>query len=460
MAAHSGSDRGGVRPAQTARELAQRVLVRVCDKGAFASRALDAELSRSRLNERDAALATEIVYGTLRVLPALDAAYGAFLRKPPEALDELTRAVLRSASYQLLHLSRVPPHAVVDESVTLLRTQRGQSLAGLANAVLRRVAAQRPAEPAPPARLIAPPWVRAAIEPSLGPERTEALLSARALPPPLGLRVRLGLDRDALHAELTNERPDARIELGALSERCLLAQRLGDVRKLPAYARGAITVQEEGSQLIARALGVEAGERIADLCAGHGGKTTFFAERVGDTGSVLAVDLDERKLERIAPELERLGLPQARVETRAIDLSAGAGGLQAKFDRVLIDAACSGLGTLHRRPDLLLRLGPEDPARLAELQLAMLRNAAKLVRAGGVLLYAVCSPAHVEAAHVLERFEREVEGFERAWLTLPELPELTPDRDGVVRIGPFWGASEPASRESPDAYQLARFRRK
>jgi 16S rRNA (cytosine967-C5)-methyltransferase len=449
-----------VKPAQTARELAQRVLVRVCDKGAFASRALDAELSRSRLNERDAALATEIVYGTLRVLPALDAAYGAFLRKPPDALDGTTRAVLRSASYQLLHLSRVPPHAVVDESVSLLRALRGASLAGLANAVLRRVAAQRPAEPAPPARLLAPPWVRAAIEPSLGPERTEALLSARALPPPLGLRVQLGLDRAQLVAELVNERIDSRVELGVWSERCLLAQRLGDVRKLDAYVRGAITVQEEGSQLIAAALGVEPGERIADLCAGHGGKTTFFAERVGEQGSVLAVDLDERKLERIAPELQRLGLRRERVETRAIDLSAGVGGLNATFDRVLIDAACTGMGTLHRRPDLLLRLQPDDPSRLAELQLSMLRNAAKLVRPGGVLLYAVCSPAHDEGGLVIERFEREAVEFERDFRALPDALEIAPDADGIVRIGPFLGASERASHESPDAYQLARFRRK
>jgi 16S rRNA (cytosine967-C5)-methyltransferase len=273
------------------------------------------------------------------------------------------------------------------------------------------------------------------------------------------LRVRLGLDRAQLLAELSRERPDARLTPGALSERCILAQRLGDVRKLPAHARGAITVQEEGSQLIARVLGTEPGERVADLCAGHGGKTTFIAERIGEAGSVLAVDLDERKLERIAPELARLGIG-ARVETRAIDLSAGTGGLDASFDRVLIDAACSGLGTLHRRPDLLLRLTPEDPARLAALQLAMLRNAAKLVRPGGVLLYAVCSPAHAEAASVIERFERDAPLFERVWLALPELPELAPDADGIVRIGPFWAASAHAARESPDAYQLARFRRK
>lgn len=450
---------GSSRPSRSARELAARVIFRVAEKGAFASRALDAELSRSRLNERDAALATEIVYGTLRVLPALDASYGAFLRVAADKLDTITRAVLRTASYQLCHLSRVPPHAVVDESVAIVSAVRGPKLGGLVNAVLRRVAERRPEHPAPPAYVIVPDWVHDELIASLGESRTRALLEARQLPPPTGLRVRQGLDRAEVASALAQALPSARIELGRLSDRALLVWRAGDLRKLPAFVAGALTVQEEGSQWIASYLDVQPGDHVADLCAGHGGKTTYFAERVGERGSVVAVDLDERKLEQIGPELERLSLSRARVETRAIDLSRGTGGLGPTFDRVLLDAACTGLGTLHRRPDLLLRVTQHDPARLFELQRAMLANAAKLVRPGGVLIYSVCSPTRQEAREVAASFEAQVPGFVREPRSSSSEAELAPDEDGVIRIGPWADLSPQTHRDSPDAYQLVRFRR-
>jgi 16S rRNA (cytosine967-C5)-methyltransferase len=474
MAKDPGSDHSAVagRPSRSARELAARVVFRVAEKGAFASRALDAELSRSQLNERDGALATEIVYGTLRVLPALDACYGAFLRSSPDALDPVTRAVLRTASYQLQHLSRVPPHAVVDESVALVSQMRGPKLGGLVNAVLRKVAQARPAQPAQPSQVVVPPWVHRELLASLGEARTSALLDARQLPPPIGLRVRADLDREAVMRAIAEALPSARIELGRVSDRALLVWRAGDLRKLAAFASGQVTVQEEGSQWIARYVDAQPGERIADLCAGHGGKTTYFAERVGDAGSVLAVDLDDRKLELIAPELERIGVAPSRVETRSIDLSRGTGGLGATFDRVLLDAACTGLGTLHRRPDLLLRVAPEDPARLGALQLSMLHNAAKLVREGGVLVYSVCSPTHAEARDVVMRFAAAAPDFVREHTAHASAETFSPDEDGVLRIGPWSDRAEPHSseqapgllaersqRDSPDAYQLVLFRR-
>ena len=468
MAKNSGSDRVGLadRPSRNARELAARVVFRVTEKGAFASRALDAELSRSQLADRDGALATEIVYGTLRVLPALDARYGAFLRNAPETLDAVTRAVLRTASYQLCHLSRVPPHAVVDESVAIVSAMRGPKLGGLVNAVLRRVAEGRPAEPQQPTQVVVPAWVERELIGSLGAQRTRALLDARQLPPPIGLRVRAGLDRLEVARAISEALPSARIELGQVSERALLVWRAGDLRKLAAFAAGEVTVQEEGSQWIASYLDAQPGERVADLCAGHGGKTTYLAERVGEHGSVLAVDLDERKLEQIEPELKRIGIPSERVTTRAIDLSKGTAGLGATFDRVLLDAACTGLGTLHRRPDLLLRVAAEDPARLGALQLAMLHNAAKLVREGGVLVYSVCSPTNAEARDVVLRFEQASVGcFVREQAEQASAETFSADADGVLRIGP-WPAiastgvfPEQTPCDSPDAYQVVRFRR-
>lgn len=381
------------------RLVATRVLFRVATDGAFATPTLDAELRRAGLTGSDAALATEIVYGALRVLPALDAALDALL-KTPETTDPWLRASLRVGAYQLLHLSRVPPHAAVSESVSACRAERGKKLAGVANAVLRRLARQRPAEPAPPSRMIVPPWLEACVRRGLGEARAEAFFGARRLPPPLGLRFASPPD-DARLAALGGEARRSEV-----APRGVAVRGVGDPRALEGYREGAFAVQELGSQVVVARVGARPGERVADLCAGHGTKTLALAEDVGPDGRVVAVDLYEEKLEKLEKERARLGIEASRVETRAVDLTRGLGGLApGSFDRVLVDAPCTGIGTIHRRPELALRLAPEDPARLAELQRALLASAAKLVRPGGRLVLATCSAAHEEGPGLADALE-------------------------------------------------------
>jgi 16S rRNA (cytosine967-C5)-methyltransferase len=439
------------------RLLAVTVLERVIDKGAYASPTLDAELSRARLDPRDAALATEIVYGTLRVLPALDAAIAAHVTQDPARMDGFARAALRSAAYQLAHLGRLPTHAIVDETVSIVRGKRGPRLGGFVNAVARKLAGQRVAAPEPARALIVPDWLRRLLETSLGAARAFQFLEQRALPPPLCLRTEAGTAaRPALRERIQAAMPDAQVADCLVSPLGISMRRAGAPRALPGYTEGEFSVQEEGSQLVGLALGMQPGERVADVCAGHGGKTTLFARLAGETGRVIAIDRDERKLERIGPELERLKLSPARVETLALDLTVGVGGLGADFDRVLVDAPCTGLGTVHRRPELLLRLREQDPARLAQLQLAILQRASGLVRPGGVLVYAVCSPSAAEGPGVAAAFERDAPVFERLRAPLPS--ELTaPDPDGIVRIGP-WLVPE-GTVACPDAYQIALWKR-
>ncbi len=441
-----------------ARSVAVTVLERVFDKGAYAAPALDAELSRARVDPRDAALVTEIVYGTLRVLPALDEAIAARVTQDPERMDPFTRAALRSAAYQLAHLGRLPVHAIVDETVSIVRMKRGQRLGGFANAVLRKLAATRPEAPEPPQHVVVPAWMRTLLERSLGAARTAHFLEQRALPPPLCLRLEDAgsSSRAALRAAIAAAAPEAELHDCVLSPLGLSVRRAGAPRALSGYREGAFTVQDEGSQLVALALGVQPGESIADVCAGHGGKTTLFARQVGDTGRVLSLDRDERKLEQIAPELARIGLPRERLSTLAVDMSVGLGGLEAEYDRVLVDAPCTGFGTIHRRPELLLRAGAGDPSRLSQLQRAILARASGLVRPGGTLAYAVCSPTAAEGPEVAHAFEVAHRAFERigepAFSTLPP-----PDDDGVTRIGP-WLVAENAVA-CPDAYQIVMWRR-
>ncbi len=442
------------RPRADARSVAISVLERVADHGAYASVTLDAELSRAKLAPRDAGLATEIVYGALRVLPELDRAIAAHLKQELSRMDGLTRATLRCAAYQLAHLGRIPVHAIVDESVSLVRAKRGPRLGGFVNAVLRKLASTRPADPKPPVHLAAPAWFARLLEDSLGAERAQAMLGEHPLPPPTCLRVTgSGPGRQALREQILAALPEAEVELSPLSPLSLLARRVGSVRALPAYAQGQLSVQEEGAQLVALCLGAQPGERVADVCAGHGGKTTLLAEQVAAGGHVTAIDVDERKLERIPAELRRLGLAEASVDLQAIDLSVGVGGLAGDYDRVLVDAPCTGMGTVDRRPELLLRLQPHDPARMAELQLKILQNAAKLVRPGGLLAYAVCSPTRAEGADLAAALEASLPSLQRV---RDATCGLETDPDGVLRIGP-WLASQ-GSLCRPDAYQVVRWR--
>jgi 16S rRNA (cytosine967-C5)-methyltransferase len=438
-------------PARDARAVATRVLFRVAERGAWAAPTLDAEIARAGLDARDAALATEIVYGTLRTLPFVDAKIVGRLDRPDRRIDGWARAALRGALYQLAYLERVPAFAIVDETVRVVRQERGAKLAGFVNAILRAIVRTSPTaeERARPERMTLPGWLEDALVRSLGAERAAKFGARSAWPPPIGLRPRGA--RAAVADDLRLWCPAAEVLEGEIGHMALLLRGGGDPRRLPGYEEGRFAVQEQGAQVVTELLGASAGERIADACAGHGTKTAYLADLVGPEGHVVAIDLHESKLERIAPELRRLGLEVTRVTCEAIDLTVGTGGYDGSFDRVLVDAPCSGLGTVHRRPELLLRVGPADVARMAALQVEILRNAADLVRPGGTLLFAVCSPLREEGSDVVDAVLAA-----RPDLALETGPtpdgSPDPDADGIVRIGPWLAES--------DAYQIARFRRR
>lgn len=433
-----------------AREVAAKVLFRVEKNAAWAAPTLDAEIARARLDARDAGLATEIVYGALRVLPALDARLRGSMDRSPRKLDPWLAAALRTGAYQILHLSRVPPHAAVDDAVALVRRDRGARLAGFANAVLRKIALDRPSAPAPPTRMVVPDWLEALFVDSLGEERARAFLEMRTLPPPIGLRVHTErASREEVARAISEAHPNALVLPSPLSDVALAITRAGDPHVLPGYAEGLFSIQELGSQLVGALAGGAPGERVLDACAGRGGKTVQLASRVGDGGKVVAVDVDPRKVEAIAPELDRLHLPRSRVQFEAIDWAVGTGGLEGGFDRIVVDAPCTNLGTLHRRPELLLRVAPADPKRLADLQLQILDRVAPLLRSGGTLVYAVCSPTRAEGAFVADRFEESRPRFRRH-TTEGSVPQ---DSDNGVRIGPWLDVAGAA----PDAYQVFRW---
>jgi len=424
---------------------------------------LDAELNQAGLDERDSRLATEIVYGSLRTLPVLDARIDQQLARGRP--DPYVLATLRAATYQALYLSRVPDHAIVQESVSLVKVKRGEGMSRLANAVLRRIVEGRPrpssddpsAAPTAPTneRLYVPAWVEQSLVKGLGEERTRAFLTLPGGVPPLALRVRGALERPEARLDLMRAIGEATsgatLALSEPARDTVLAWGVGDPRKLPGFAEGLFVVQDEGANLVGGLVGARPGERVLDACAGRGGKTLQLLEAVGRGGHVTAVDIHARKLEQLSEEVRRLGIAGS-LETETIDFSVGDGGLEACFDRVLVDAPCTGLGTIRRRPEILLRLQPRYPGRLADLQLGILRRALRLVRPGGTLVFAVCSASAEEGAEVLQRLEARAHGIRRLTNSVEGVP-LTPDNDGVFRIGPWLGVGG----SLPDVYQVVRW---
>lgn len=387
----------------TARGVAAQVVVRVLRDAAFASASLDAELARAvQLEPRDRALATELVYGTLRLRGFLEGRIAKHAARGIAGLPIPVRAHLLVAAYQLLVLTRVPAFAAVNEAVTAIRTTKGERVAGFANAVLRKIAREpKPTEDELGAAALASaePALAKALVRSIGEAGARALVAGHVDTPPTGLRVEDPAERDAWLAKLREARGGASFEAGKWSPHAIVARGAGLVTELPGYAEGAWTPQEEGSQVIALALGAKPGDAVLDACAGRGNKTGLLARAVSQGGAVDAADLHPAKLERLREELVRIRVaPRA---TYAVDWSKGQGDVAGPYDRVLVDAPCSGTGTLRRRPELLLRRAEADVATLADLQRKILARAASLVRPGGRLVYAVCSVLREEAEDVV-----------------------------------------------------------
>ena len=397
-----------------ARKIAAEVLLRVAQGGAYANLALDGALrAAGALEPREAALATELVYGTLRWQPLLDRAIAAHSDRAPESLDAPVLLVLRMAAYELLYHPRVPARAAVHEAVELAKELRAVRASGFVNAVLRRLADTR-APPAPPSRETDPTGHIAAVNAHprwmverwakwLGLDETALLCAANQLQAHAVLRV---MRREGARALTLEALARAGIEAvpGRFSPDALvLAAGAPPALDLEGHAEGFFQAQDEAAQLVSLYAAVPPGARVLDACAAPGGKSCHLAEMVGPAGAVVAVDLHARKAQIIAAAAQRLGL--GNVEARAADATLPLPGEPpGAFDVALVDAPCSGLGTLRRHPEAKLRRTAEDVDRLAALQGKLLASVATNVRAGGLLVFSVCTLTPEECVETVQRF--------------------------------------------------------
>ncbi len=385
----------GVTPA---RQVAYAVIRRVFEEGAYADRALHAEARG--LEPRERALAMQLAYGTVQRKLTLDH-HIEQLARPSTELDPQTLAALRLGLYQLVFLDGVAAHAAVGESVELAKGGRSGGHK-LVNAVLRRAARGElpalPADDTPAGAAIAhsyPPWLVELWWERFGAAQTTALLRAGNEPGELALRVNtLRATTDEVRAALADAKVVTTPAGDELPE-AILVEGAFDAHGHPLYSEGAYTAQSRGAMLVARALDPQPGERVLDLCAAPGGKTTHLAALMGDEGEIVAVERHPRRASGLRRTAERMGATTVSVVTA----DARRFTTDTPFDRALVDPPCSGLGTLQGHPDLRWRTSPEAIETLAAAQAQILAAARDAVRPGGAIVYSTCtlSPAENEA---------------------------------------------------------------
>jgi 16S rRNA (cytosine967-C5)-methyltransferase len=394
------------------RQIAFEVLRRVESEGAYASDVLHAEMG-ANIKPADAALATELTMGVLRWRRLLDFLLARQLKKPVEKLDLPVAIALRIGTYQLRFLKKIPARAAVNESVELVKRARKASAAPLVNAVLRRMAddSKTPAENYLPSKISPaerlgilhshPTWMVERWLSRLGETRTIALLEANNRAPRLSCSLHDADHREEIIRGL--EKAGMSVEPGQLLK-AAFAVSGGSPARTETFRAGKISIQDEASQAIPLLLGVRPGDRVLDLCAAPGGKTPALMRAAGSEGTVVAADRHAHRLRAMQAQFKRLGLDGARlVELDATQPLPFAG----EFDRILLDAPCSGTGTLARHPEIRWRLRPGQLTESSEQQSRMLRMALAHLARGGRLVYSTCSIEPEENEEVVAEVLRD-----------------------------------------------------
>ncbi|GAA5346140.1 16S rRNA (cytosine(967)-C(5))-methyltransferase RsmB [Planifilum fimeticola] len=404
-----------------AREVALDVLIAVEERGAYSNLLLNRTLERTSLSPRDRRLATELVYGTIQRLNTLDWILDRFVKKGVRSLQPWVRQLLRLGLYQLHYLDRMPYRAAVHETVNLAKRRGHKGIAGLVNGVLRAylrddrnwswLAAPRTVEDWALATSH-PVWMVRRFQEVFGEETAWNILSANNEPPPLSLRVNpLKADRERLLLEIA-ESSGGEARPSLLSPQGIVLRGFGSPASLPGFREGMFTVQDESSMLVAEAVAPRPGQFGLDACAAPGGKTTHLAEKMGNRGRIVALDIHPHKLRLIEENARRLGI--SIVEARQADARDLTGAVEEPADFVLLDAPCSGLGVIRRKPDIKWRKETADIDGVVALQWQMLISVSRWVRPGGTLVYSTCTLEPRENEEQIRRF-------------LEKHPEFTPD---------------------------------
>ncbi len=407
-------------PLASARQLAFQTL-RAIQAGAYADIALDRTLSQSPITGPDRRLLTELVYGCVRRQRTLDALIDSLATKPAGQQPPDLRLLLHLGFYQLRYLDHIPDAAAVTTTVDLAKANRMAGLSGLINGILRTYLRSLP--PLPPSPGIThsyPDWIIDLWQTQLPSEEVEAIAAWFNQSPTLDLRINpLRTSLEAVETALQPLALDSKLtiqRLPGLPQALRLSGPVGPIQALPGFAEGWWMIQDASAQLVVHLLDPQPGETIIDACAAPGGKTLHIAESMGDRGQIWACDRTASRLKKLQENAIRLGMQSIQIRNGdSCDMPDFIG----QADRVLVDAPCSGLGTLHRHADARWRQNPDRITDLIQQQQQLLAQTATWVKPGGYLVYATCTLNPGENEGVIEPFLQQ----HPDWAIAPPSPD-------------------------------------
>ena len=438
----------------SARITALRVLVSCRSNGAWADAALKAQISRDGLSGPDAALCSRIVYGVMQHQMLLDFYIGAYCSQKPDHLQPPLLEILRIGAYQILFLDKIPDSAAVNTSVELAKLSKRGQASGLVNAVLRKISQNKESLPPIPDRneiqrlsiqYSHPKWLTKRMVTLLGREEAERFLASNNEIAPLTVQVN---PLKTTTESLTEELRQAGIEVHphAWVPDCLELSGTGDLTALPAFRDGKFLVQDPAARLVSLIANIRPGLKVLDVCAAPGGKSLSAAFAMTGQGDILSCDLHENKLKRIQESADRLGADI--ITTRAADGRVFQPEWEAAFDVVLVDAPCSGLGIIRKKPDTRYKKA-DDLFTLPVIQSAILNNSARYVRPGGTLVYSTCTILPEENEQVTQAFLAEHTDFTMSPI---ELPQPVGTTSGALTLWP--------QRHDTDGFYICRMTRR
>ena len=426
-------------------------------------RVLEEYLDRNpQMDNRERSLMHALVFGTLRWKAKIDHIIGAFSSRPLEKIEPGILNILRIGMFQLFYLDRIPPSAAVNTAVELSKHSAPAWVVGFVNAVLRKATVSHREVTFPdiekePVRSIAlrqsfPEWIVQRWLERFGLPETVALCTAVNRIPPITLRTNtLKTDRNRLVAALEDEAQRV-VPSIYVPDGILMNAPVGPIAEMNSYRRGWFQVQDEAAQAVSFLLAPRPGERILDACAGLGGKTGHIVQLMQNRGAVLALDIDGNRLSLLKEQMGRMGAKI--VDPRRFDLvRENSKEILGEFDRILLDAPCSGLGVLRRNPDAKWKCSPETLMRNAQKQLQLMESLACLVKPSGILVYAVCSNEPEEGQSVLNRFLKS-----HAEFVIEDSPKHIPDgmKPMLSGGGVLWTLP---SRHDTDGFYAVRLKR-
>ena len=444
-----------------ARETAIIILDKVLREKAYSNIALKQGLEYSNLSRVDKALVTEIVNGTLKNLIKLDYILGQFVKMNISKLDKNVDNILRTGIYQIMYLDRIPDSAVCNEGSNLARKYSNEGAVKFVNGVLRNVSRNKeniqfPDKAKEPLQYLSvvyshPLWIVEKWLGEFGFEFTEQLLNANNKVPNFTIRVnRLKTDKESLMKILEQE--GIEYGEGLYNKEALYIKGTSAIENKSSFRQGLYQIQDESSILVGHVLDPKPGDFIIDICSAPGGKVTHAAELMNNKGKIIARDIYKHKLDLIQQSCKRLGI--SIVETEIFDAKELDRKFIGKADKVLLDAPCSGLGALRRKPDMKLKKTPDNFEELTKLQQQILSKAAEYVKPQGVLVYSTCTINKSENLKIVEVFLKSREDFYMEDLSefLPENLESNSKTKGYVEIFP--------NIHGIDGFFIARLRRK